>query len=265
MYDGPGVRIYDQGSGPPLIVIPGVQGRREWFAPTFAALKSKCRTISFTLAGDIGSGRALDPNLGFDNYLRQVDEVFERTGLTRAAVCGISFGGLIAVRYAALRPERVAALVIASSPGPGWKPDPLQAAYIAHPWRKALTFVATAPTRIWSEVTAACGPVGGISFLARHGARAVVAPMTPGLMAGRIVESQAIDFSLDCVAVRAPTLVISGEPHLDRIVPVESTRKYAEMIRGAQYVMLERTGHLGMVTRPAEWTDLVSRFVSQHP
>ena len=88
--------------------------------------------------------------------------------------------------------------------------------------------------------------------------------MTPGLMAGRILESQAIDFSLDCIAVQAPTLVISGEPHLDRIVPVESTRKYAEMIRGAQYVMLERTGHLGMVTRPAEWTDLVSGFVSQH-
>ena len=263
-YDGRGVRIYDRGSGPPLIVVPGVQGRREWFAPTFDALSSRCRTISFTLAGDLGSGRKLDPALGFENYLRQVDEVFERTGLTRAAVCGISYGGLIAVRYAALRPERVSALVIASSPGPGWKPDPLQAVYIAHPWRKALTFVATAPGRIWGEVTAACGFAGGISFLARHGARALAAPMTPGLMAGRILESQAIDFSLDCVAIEAPTLVISGEPHLDRIVPVESTRKYAEMIRGAQYVMLERTGHLGMVTRPSEWTDLVSRFVSQH-
>ena len=139
-YDGRGVRIFDQGSGPPLIVIPGVQGRQEWFAPTFAALKSRCRTISFTLA----------------------------------------------------------------------------------------------------------------------------APMTPGLMAGRIVESQAIDFSLDCVAVQAPTLVISGEPHLDRIVPVESTRKYAEMIRGAKYVMLERTGHLGMVTRPAEWAEIVTEFVSEN-
>ena len=155
------MRIYDRGSGPPLIIIPGVQGRCEWFAPTFAALSSRCRTISFTLAGDFGSGRKLDPALGFENYLQQLDEVFERTGLTRAAVCGISYGGLIALRYAALRPERVSALVIASSPGPGWRPDPIQAAYIAHPWRKALTFVATAPGRIWGEVTAACGTAGG--------------------------------------------------------------------------------------------------------
>jgi pimeloyl-ACP methyl ester carboxylesterase len=237
-YDGHGVRIYDQGSGPPIVVIPGVQGRSEWFTPTLDALKSTCRTISFTLAGDIGSGRKLDPALGFENYLRQLDEVFARTRLARASVCGISFGGLIAVRYAALRPDRVTSLVIASSPGPGWKPDQVQAAYIANPWRKALTFVATSPGRVWPEVRGACGPAGGLNFLARQGVRAAIAPMTPSLMAARILESQAIDFSLDCAAVQAPTLVISGEPHLDRIVPVESTRKYAEMIRGAKYVML---------------------------
>lgn len=255
------MRIYDQGSGPPLIVIPGVQGRSEWFTPTFHALKSSCRTISFTLAGDIGSGRKLDPALGFENYLQQVDEVFARTGLARAAICGISYGGLLAVRYAALRPERVSALIIASSPGPGWKPDIVQAAYIANPWRKALAFVATSPGRVWPEARCACGPSGALGFLVRHGVRAAIAPMTPSLMAARIVESQAIDFGLDCAAVQAPTLVISGEPHLDRIVPVESTRKYAEMIRGASYLMLKNTGHLGMVTRPAEWSALVSRFV----
>ncbi len=262
-YDGCDVRIYDRGSGPPIIVIPGVQGRFEWFTPTLAALGASCRTISYTLAGDLGSGRRLDPKLGFENYLQQVDEVFERTGLTRAAVCGISYGGLIAVRYAASRPERVAALVIASSPGPGWRPDPMQAACIAHPWRKALTFVATAPGRVWPEVHEARGSLGTLGFLARHGLRAAAAPMIPGLMAARIVETQSIDFSADWAAVQCPTLVTSGEPHLDRIVPVESTRKYAEMIPGAKYVMLEKTGHLGMVTRASEWAALVARFVDQ--
>jgi len=263
-YHGSCVRIYDRGSGPPIIVIPGVQGRFEWFAPTFAALRANCRTISYTLAGDLGSSRRLDPTLGFENYLQQVDEIFERTGLTQAAVCGISYGGLVAVHYAASRPERVSALVIASSPGPGWKPDPRQAGYIAHPWRKALPFVATAPGRIWPEVHEARGSLGALSFLARHGLRAATAPMIPGLMAARILESQSIDFSADCAAVRCPTLVVSGEPHLDRIVPVDSTRKYAEMISGAKYVMLERTGHLGMVTRASEWAALVAPFVT-HP
>ena len=87
--------------------------------------------------------------------------------------------------------------------------------------------------------------------------------MIPGLMAARIVESQVLDFSIDCTAVKAPTLVITGEPQLDRIVPVESTRRYAEMISGAKHVILKRTGHRGLVTRPAEWSARVGRFVSE--
>ena len=255
------MRIYDQGSGPPIVVIPGVQGRFEWFTPAFAALRSSCRTISYSLAGDLGSGRRLDPKLGFENYLQQLDEVFEKAGLKQATVCGISYGGLIALRYAASRPRRVSALILASSPGPGWTPDAIQAGYIAHPWRKTLSFVATAPGRVWPEVQEARGPAKGLSFLARHGLRAATAPMIPGLMAARIVESQRIDFSADCCAVHCPTLVVSGEPHLDRIVPVESTRRYVEMIPGAKYVMVEKTGHLGMVTRPADWAAAVAPFV----
>ena len=256
------MRIYDRGSGPPLIVVPGVQGRFEWFRPALDALQSRCRTISYTLAGDIGSGRSLDPALGFDNYLRQLDDLFAQTGVTRAALCGISYGGLVALRYAACRPERVSALILASAPSPGWSPNPVQREYIERPWLRAPRFVLTSPLRVWPEVRAARpSSAGALGFLARYAARIAAAPMIPSLMADRIREQQRIDFSGDCRAVRAPTLVISGEPHLDRIIPTESTRRYVELIPGARYVQLERTGHLGLVTRPQEWARVVGDFV----
>lgn len=256
------VRIYDRGSGPPLIVVPGVQGRWEWFRPALDELTSRCRTISYTLAGDIGSGRALDPALGFDNYLRQLDEVFAQAGLTRAAVCGISYGGLVALRYAACRPARVSALILASAPSPGWSPNPAQRAYIDRPWLRAPKFVVTSPLRVWAEIRAAHdSSAAALAFLARYGLRVAAAPMIPSLMAHRIREQQHTDFSADCPAVRAPTLVISGEPHLDRIIPAESTRRYAELIPGARYIQLERTGHLGLVTRPGAWAGAVADFV----
>ena len=109
--------MFDRGSGPPLIVIPGVQGRWEWMRPALDALQSRCRTISYSLSGELGSDSRLDPELGFDNYVRQLDAVFERTGLARAALCGVSYGGFVGVRYAALRPDRVSALVLVSSIG----------------------------------------------------------------------------------------------------------------------------------------------------
>lgn len=246
-----------------MILVPGVQGRWEWFRPALEVLSERCRAVSYSLAGDFGSGCALDPALGFDNYLRQLDAIFERSELTRAALCGVSYGGLIALRYAATRPERVAALVLASSPAPGWRPNEAQRSYIAHPWVMAPKFVVTSPMRIWPEVVSARGSEpAALAFLARYGVRVTAAPMIPGLMAARIVEQQGIDFSGDCAAVRARTLVVSGEPALDRIVPVESTRRYEDLIAGARYVQIPRTGHLGLVTRPREWATVVGSFIA---
>ena len=54
-----------------------------------------------------------------------------------------------------------------------------------------------------------------------------------------------MDFTADCAAITCPTLVTTGEPHLDAVVPVEATRRYLSLIPGAKYAMIERTGHLG--------------------
>jgi len=259
------MRLFDAGSGPPLIVIPGVQGRWEWIRPALRQLSERCRTISYSLAGDFGSGLRGDPSAGFDAYLDQLDGIFERTGLRRAAICGSSFGGFIALRYAATRPDRVAALIIASSPSPGWVPNPRQRAYIAKPWRAAPAFVLTSPVRIWPEIRSTfVRPADRLSFLARHGLRVAAAPMIPALMARRIVQQQAIDFAPDCLQVTAPSLIVTGEPGLDQIVPVESTLRYLSMIPGTRHAVIERTGHLGLISRPDRFASVVGGFVEEN-
>lgn len=259
------MRIFDSGSGPALVVVPGVQGRWEWIRPALDHLRRRCRTVSYSLCGDFRSGRRLDGSRGFGNYLDQLDELFVQTGLRDAAICGVSYGGLVALRYAATRPDRVSSLILASSPAPGWTPSSAQRDYIARPWATTPQFVATAPLRIWPEISAAFDtPAARLGFLARHGLRVAAAPMNPSLMAARIVEQQTLDFSLDCAHVRAPTLVLTGEPQLDQIVPVESTRRYVSMIRGAEHALLERTGHLGLLTRPERFASIVGDFVKAH-
>jgi len=81
-------------------------------------------------------------------------------------------------------------------------------------------------------------------------------------MAGRIVEQQSIDFAEDCAAVACPTLVTSGEPHLDSVVPVDATRRYLSLVPGAKYAIIERTGHLGLLTRPDLFASVVSQFLA---
>jgi pimeloyl-ACP methyl ester carboxylesterase len=200
--------------------------------------------------------------LGFENYLRQLDEVLDEKGLERAAVCGISYGGLIALRYAATRPERVSALVLVSSPAPGWTPTDQQQRWIARPWISAPAFVATSPGRLLPEITAALPRWRErIAFSVRHVLRVAAAPMKPPLMASRVTWTQRMDFGPDCPLVKAPTLVVTGEEALDRVVPVAVTRRYATLIAAVRHETIERTGHIGLLTRPDRFASLVCEFV----
>jgi pimeloyl-ACP methyl ester carboxylesterase len=248
-----------------LIVIPGVQGRWEWMRPALDALQSRCRTISYSLSGELGSESRLDPELGFDNYVRQLDAVFERAGLARAALCGVSYGGFVGVRYAALRPDRVSALVLVSSPAPGWTPTRQQQRYVSRPWISAPAFVVTAPVRLWPEIrTAFDRPGARLGFAARHALRVLAAPAVPSMMAARVRLQQSQDFAADCARVNAPTLVVTGEDGLDRVVPVHVTRSYLSLIRDARWEVMGGTGHIGLVTRPDRFAEIVGGFVHAH-
>ena len=255
-------RIFDEGSGPALVVIQGLHGRWEWMAAALRQLAVHCRVISYSLRGDLGSGRRA---AGFDGYIRQLAEVLDRAGVEHATLCGVSFGGLIALRYAAARDPRVASLVLASSPAPGWRPSEQQQRWIERPWLSAPMFVASAPVRLWPEVQAAYPDAASrLGFFIRQGARAVSAPMIPGLMGRRIREVLALDFEEDCARVSVPTLVITGEPELDRVVPVANTRRYASLIPNARYELMPGTGHLGVLTHPDRFAAIVSGFIHAH-
>ena len=255
--------MFDQGKGTPLIVIPGIQGRWEWMTPALRALQKRCHVVSYTLCGDAGSGMKFDASLGFSNFVRQLDDVFDRTGLGRAALCGVSYGGFIALRYAATRPERVTSLVFASSPAPGWVPNERQQRYVLHPWRSAPAFVVGAPLRLWPEIRAAYDtPRERVAFSVRHAARVVAAPISPPMMAIRVTLQQAMDFAPDCARISVPTLIVTGEDGLDKVVPAEVTRRYRQLIPGAQYVQMKRAGHIGLLTHPEQFADIVTGFIN---
>ena len=67
-----------------------------------------------------------------------------------------------------------------------------------------------------------------LRFSVGHGARVLMAPVSPRLMVRRIRLLSTVDFREDVKRVTAPTLLVTGDPGLDRTVPVEHTREYLE-------------------------------------
>jgi pimeloyl-ACP methyl ester carboxylesterase len=261
------LRIFDQGSGNPIVVVQPLQGRWEWTQPLLRELARHGRTVTYSLSGELGSGRRTGGRVDMGEYLAQLRDVMDGAGLKQAALCGISFGGAVAARFAAEFPDRVTRLVIVSSPGPGWRASDVQASYVARPFRSLPAFAAGALTRVTPEIVSALDTWSArLGFALRYGFTAVRYPSKPHLMAERVRLLEGLNLAGDCARITAPTLVVTGEPDLDRVVPVASTRRYADLIANARYVMMDKTGHQGVLTQPQRFAALVSDFVNaDHP
>jgi pimeloyl-ACP methyl ester carboxylesterase len=255
--------MFDKGSGPTVVVVQPLQGRWQWTRRFLEALSRRCRVITYTLAGDFGSDRPMDSAQGFDLFVRQLEDVIDRAGVERAALCGISFGGTVAIRYASLHPERVSHLIVASSPGPGWRANPRQARYVSRPLLTLPVFALTALVRLHAEVAAALPRPGErLAFAMRSAVALLRYPPLPPLMARRVRLMQTLDLTEDCRRISAPALIVTGHPSLDRVVPVESTRRYLLYIPNSRYEMMENSGHSGSLTQPDQLAGIVGTFVN---
>jgi pimeloyl-ACP methyl ester carboxylesterase len=166
------------------------------------------------------------------------------------------------LRYAARRPGRVSALVLVSTPSPRWQPDERAEQYLRWPRWTFPLFVARAAGRLAPDVM---GPhpswAQRAAFLARHLTRVVRFPPSPRRMVRCIKDWQAENLASECARIAAPTLIVTGEAERDRVVPVLNTIEYVRLIPGARHVVLPKTGHIGLVSRPGEFGRLVEEFI----
>jgi pimeloyl-ACP methyl ester carboxylesterase len=254
------VHIIDRGSGMPLVLVPGLPGRWEYFAPTIDALARSFRVITFSLCGELGCPR-IDAHRGMDNFADQIAAALDGRGIDRAIICGISFGGVAALRFAAEQPCRTTALVLASTPGPGWHLKKRHQLYARFPWVFAPAFFAETPRRLRREIAAAIpGHAARLRFAMWQLRTIVRAPVMLPRMATRAELIATVDFAREAARISVPTLVVSGEPGLDYVVATNTTSAYAGLIQDARSVTFADTGHIGSVTRPDGFAAIIREF-----
>jgi len=257
------MRIIDRGSGPPLVLVPGLQGRWEYLRPAVEALSRDFRVLTFSLCDEPSAQCAFDPARGFDSYADQIRGVLDEAGASRATVCGISFGGAVALHFAATEPARCDKLVLVSTPRPRFHLRRRHEIYTRVPWLFGPLFLIETPRRALPEIRAAL-PDRALRRRFERWALGTLfkAPLSPSRMATRARLLVSTDRVPDCERVVAPTLVLTGEPGLDFVVPVDGSSEYAQIIAGAKHVVLPRTGHQGPITRPDEFARVIRDFVA---
>ena len=233
--------MIERGSGQALVVVPGLPGPWRFIKPAINGLAAHFRVMT----GSLG------PECTLDSDVRQVLAALDERKIDRAVICGISLGGLVALRFAATYPQRTSALVLVSSPGPGATLRSRHRLFARWPWLCGWLFLLETPFNLrhdlhWSLVPPLVGKPESFAKIAKR---------------ARLIEST--DIAADCALVTAPTLVVTGERAFDHIVPVDSTLGYLRAIRGAEHVVLKGTGHLGSITRAGEFAGTISDFVGR--
>jgi|SRR6185503_3757422 len=248
-----------RGTGFPVVLIPGIQGRWEWMRPTIEALTAGHRVITASLQ-ELRPQREKDGL--FTAWTHTIDELLDQAHERQASVIGISFGGLIAARYAARRPERVTSLILASTPAPNWRPGPDDAFCLRFPLLSMPYFAARGALRLAPELYRARESWHArFQFGLEHVRRPFEAPLEPSRMAEWVREWLRYDLAADCATITAPTLVVTGESQLDRVVPVRDSKKFLKLIRGSTHMVLPDTGHVGCIAKPYRFAEMCGQFI----
>ena len=256
------MRLVDRGSGPPLVLVPSLQGRWEYLRRAVDALAVRNRVITFSLCDERGWGLPSGASATLDDFAHQIELALDACGVESAPVCGFSFGGRVALRFAARHPERVSALILASTPGPGWHLKRAHRTYARHPLMLAPAFFAGAPSRVRRELSAAFpNRRERRRFAAEQFRTFVKAPLSPSRMAARARLIDGADVLADCARISVPTLIVNGEPSLDHVVPTTSTAGFSHAIPHARLAVIARTGHFGCVTRADAFAAAVDAFL----
>ncbi|MGD0853815.1 MAG: alpha/beta hydrolase [Acidimicrobiales bacterium] len=242
----------DQGTGRSFLLLHGGAGpvSMSRFADLLRGERG-ARVLTPTHPGFSGTPRAdaLQDVKGLAVLYVSLMEALELSDVT---VVGNSIGGWIAAEVAMLDSPRVSAVVIMDAVGIDVD---------GHP-------VADVSTRTFPEIQS-------LSYFEPEKFR--IDPTTfsdaqRAIMAGNFAAlglyaggSSMIDPTLRARlgSVRAPTLVIWGES--DGIADVEYGRAFASAVKGAEFVIMDRAGHLPQLEVPDRVLPLVFDFAASHP
>ncbi len=254
--------IHEAGEGSsPVVLIHGLGASHRAFDELMSLGAKTHRFFAVDLPDTGHSERWAETRSPHDMALSLANH-FAARGLTRFRLFGHSFGGLVALSLAALKPEWVERLVVANTPGLGLPPE--AKARLNHPALKGL--------RRWLSRTTLPAPRWAVRGYLKWlwGPSRAVTDAAVGLSVENAKHPQFVPsmfdslheitrYDLPLTALRAASFgkeVIWGER--DRLVPVTEGERLANAL-GAAFTVLPGAGHCTPEEQPAAVLEAIDR------
>ena len=253
---------YDiQGSGQPLVLIPGFASGAWSWSWQLENLASHFRVITFDPRGISRSEISDAEKVSIEAIATDVAEMLEALGIETADVLGVSFGGFVAQELALRFPNRVRRLVLASTSFGG--PN-----HVAPSMQVLSAFASTeglnTSDRIRRYLTVAFSP----EFVAAHAdtVERFCTLREENFVPPDVYMQQlqaALDFNVEARVseMQAESLVITGDN--DVVVPPQNSRNLAASIPNARLEVIEGSGHMAFVEKADEFNRIVTAFLEE--
>lgn len=256
-------RYIEAGSGFPVVMMPGMEGSKEFWRYQVAALSDKCHAVSCDLA-------VRKPSISstIADYAAQTLGIMDSLGIDKAVLIGESMGGMITQEIVTSHPERVAGIVLCNTMDRGRRGgfgfNMFTLATLVHQLA-LLPFLTDDQRRRL------------LRWVGKH--RGFVMDPTPG---NEKLIDYLFGFGMECggpsyldkaIAISkgrythllggidVPALVLRGTE--DRLVGAETTLQLAGRIPGAQLVLIEGGGHCCTHTMPEETTRVIRDWLTK--
>ena len=263
------------GDGPVELVIAGSfvsHIELAWTVPEFEAffeqLATFCRVLLFDKAG-VGLSDPVPQVRTLDDRAVEIEAVMDAVGFGKAAIFGMSEGGPAAIVFAATRPERTRALILAGtfaySGFAGWDDmdrDPAElrerrVPEVGEDYTPSTEQLARmqefgrAVRSAWGSGEALRGLLPSVRSLRQLGMLERMSA-SPGMARATAEALFRIDVRPILPTITAPTLVIHAR---DDVIPVQGGRYLADHIPGARMLEVDGTDH-------APWLDEPDRILT---
>jgi pimeloyl-ACP methyl ester carboxylesterase len=256
-----GIDLYYEveGTGDPLLLIAGFGCDHTIWSPVVSLLAAHYRTVVFDNRG-VGQTSSSDTVTSIRQMAEDAAGLLDVLGLIPVHVAGHSMGGLIAQELALAHPERVQALMVLSSCA---RVDARGKAIIESWGDLPRQVDATTGARLilpWIYTNAFYAKPGAVAQVIEQ----IVTNPFPPRVQGIYSQSRAISAcdTMDRLgAIDCPTLVLVGSE--DILFPVAFAEQLARGIRGAELVVLEKTGHGLLVESPQAVATAMLAFLSR--
>lgn len=219
------------------------------------------RVILHDFKGQLKSSKPAGP-YSFAQHCAEAKALFEHLGVKKLHLVGTSYGGEVAMKFAALYPEMTQTISVIDSVS---ELDEVCKGFVVG-W-KALCDAGDGETFFWGMAPSIYGP----DFLANNqemlAKRAAAVKANPnGYLEGQktLYDTFAQDVYMtdELPKIQCPALLLCGER--DILKPPRFSQIMADAIPNSEFVTLPNCGHVAIFEKPGELESAIFGFVMKH-